>query len=129
MFLVWIDFFHCQAAKGCGKKKKEDAIKWVKSFSFKLSSGGLTVREKYILYLDLQMDDHFFFFKRNTVGICFPESAADGHQHATGRASLRHVRVQDAAAAAADADGSSRPVQAGQHVGPGTTGRSHKGRI
>lgn len=49
----------------------------------------------------------------------FPESLADGHQHAAGRARLRHVRVQDAAAAAADADGPPRPVPAGRHVGPG----------
>lgn len=36
----------------------------------------------------------------------FTESVADGNQHAAGRARLRHVRVQDAAAAAADADDS-----------------------
>lgn len=34
------------------------------------------------------------------------ESFEDRNQHAAGRARLRHVRVQDAAAAAADADDS-----------------------
>lgn len=53
--------------------------------------------------------------------ICFPESLADRNEHAAGRAGLRHVWVQDSAAAAADADGSSWLVSAGQYVRQGGT--------